>query len=111
MKAEERKEFKVKKYADMKLGIDGFIDMVKKTNDEFQQVEELRTHLERLKEDSVHYFTDIMGRYEIELTIPAESFGSNQMDENSLQAAFANDSGIMSYHLKSGSVKSDRLDD
>lgn len=111
MKAEEKKEFRLKNTTDTKLGLDGFIEIIRETNDEVLQVEELRIHTERLKEDLIQYFTGIMGKYELELTISAETFSFKGNDGSNLQAVFLNDSGIISYHFKDGFVKSYRLSD
>jgi len=111
MKAEEKQEFRLKDSANPNLGLDDFIDIIRETNDEVMQVEELRIHTERLKEDLIHYFTSIMGKYELELAIPAESFHSKEKDGENLQAVFLNESGIISYHFKNGTVKSFRLSD
>lgn len=107
----EKKEIESRNDRDVELGHERFIDMIRETNDEILQVEELRTHTERLKQDLVNYFTGVMEKYELELTIPAESFSFKDKEADNLQAAFLNDSGIISYHFKDGFVKSYLLRD
>lgn len=111
VKAEEKKEFELKSSGDLDVGLEGFIDVVRETNDEVLQVEELRIHTERLKGDLIQYFIDIMEKYDLELTISAESFSFKEDNGGNLQAVFVNDSGIISYHFKDGFVKSYRLSD
>jgi len=93
------------------LGLNEFIDIIRETNDEVLQVEELRTHTEELKEELIRYFTEIMEKYELEITIPGESFHSEDKNSDNLQTAFLNESGIVSYNFKDKSVKSYRLSD
>lgn len=88
-----------------------FIDVIREMNDEVLQVEELRIHTEELKGDLIRYFTDIMEKYDFELMIPAESFHPEEKGNNNLQAVFLNDSGIISYNFKDGSLKSYKLSD
>jgi len=107
----EEKEAKLSTETDVKLGPDRFIDLIRETNDEILQVEELRVHTERLKQDLINYFRSVMEKYDLQLTISAESFSFSDKEAKNLQAAFLNDSGIISYHFEDGSVKSYQLVD
>jgi len=88
-----------------------FIDVIREMNDEVLQVEELRIHTEKLKKELIRYFTDIMEKYDLELMIPAESFHSKKEESSSLQVVFLNNSGVISYNFRDGSVKSYKLSD
>jgi len=96
--------------ADASFGLDEFIEVIRETNDEVLQVEELKTHVAELKEDLIRYFTEIVEEYELELKVPAESFHPKEKSSN-IQTVFLNKSGIISYNFKDGSVKSHRLSD
>jgi len=93
------------------LGVNEFIDIIRETNDEVQQVEEIRAHVGEMKEDLIRYFTDIVDKYELELKVPAESFNPKEMGGDNLKTVFVNELGIISYNFKDGSVKSYRLSD
>ncbi len=93
------------------LGLNEFIEIIRETNDEVLQVEELRAHVEELKEDLIRYLTEIVEEYELELKVPAESFIPKEKNGGDLQSVFLNKSGIISYNFKNGSVKSYRLSD
>ena len=98
------------RHIDADLNLHEFIDIIRDTNDEVLQVEELRLHTENLKRDLVNYFTGIMKKYKLELKVPSESLPLKD-DGSNLQAIFFNSSGIISYHFNDGSVKSYRLND
>jgi len=111
MKAEANSDKESKDNVNAGLGVDNFIDLLRETNDEVLQIEELKKHAEKLKENLIRYFTEIMQEYEIEIMIPAESLRMEGENNNDVRVTFLNGSGLISHDYKDGTVKSYRLED
>lgn len=82
--------------------LNAFLEDLREVNDEVMQVEEIRSHTEKLKWDFICYLNNILREYDLILEIPASSLS----DIKGLRAIFFNGTGIMSYHFKDESVKS-----
>lgn len=82
--------------------VDAFIDAMRETNNEVLQVEELKSHAEKLKESLIGYVTNILKEYSLTLKIPANSLPGVQ----GVRAVYFDGTGIVSYLFKDGSVKS-----
>lgn len=82
--------------------LNAFLEDLREVNDEVMQVEEIRSHTEKLKWDFICYLNNILKEYDLVLEIPATSLS----DIKGLRAIFFNGTGIMSYHFKDESVKS-----
>lgn len=82
--------------------VDAFIDAMRETNNEVLQVEELKSHAEKLKENLIGYLTNILKEYSLTLKIPANSLPGVQ----GVRAVYFDGTGIISYLFKDGSVKS-----
>ena len=82
--------------------LNAFLEDLREVNDEVMQVEEIRSHTEKLKWDFICYLNNILKEYDLILEIPATSLS----EIKGLRAIFFNGTGIMSYHFKDESVKS-----
>jgi len=85
--------------------LDTFVDAMREANNEVLQVEELRSHTEKLKEDLIGYVTDILRDYNLTLKVPAKSLP----DAEGVRTVSFNGTGIISFHLQDGSVKSQAM--
>jgi len=88
---------------------DVFLEAMRETNDEISQLEELKKHAEKMKEDLMQYVMDIFRSYHLELLIPAKSL--NLEGEQNLKSMCLNESGIIIYNFTDGTVRSQRLED
>ena len=82
--------------------LDALIDAMREANNEVLQLEELKSHAEKLKWDLICYLMNILKEYDMTLKVPASSLP----DVKDVRDVYFNGTGIISYHFQDGSVKS-----
>jgi len=108
LKAEAKMEDGVAS-VDQESNKDVFLESIRETSDEISQMEELRKHAEKMKEDLIRCVIDVLKNYHLELSIPGSSL--NMENKADLKSLSLNESGIITYNFADGTVKSQRLED